>query len=611
MAQSLAYLMLTNGLRAGANYVLDPTVENRIGRGIDCQIVLTDPLSSRVHAIVHCDEDEWWVRDEESRNGTFLNGQKVDEARLVDSSSFSVGQARFTFRLGSPQSAAPAAHAPNLTQTVVLDTPVNADSPLLSATLLDETQTKDMLDLYHLAITLLGCSDPDDVIQKSLDLLHQRAKASVVGFLWVDDAGTLKPKCVIPADAANKVTLSASLTKLVLDKKRAVRVNSMSDQDASESLRVFADAICIPLIAEERTVGAIHLYLEKGRFQQSDFEMALSVANILVTALSQARQWVSLRAAHERLIDKSAAFDELVGESEPMVDLKSKILKIAKAAGCVLVRGESGCGKELVARAIHRCGPRADRPMLSVNCAAIPRDLMESQLFGHKRGAFTGADVDHVGWFEQADSSTLFLDEVGEMTLEGQAKLLRVLEGHPFLPVGGHNEVTVDVRVIAATNRDLGDLVRDGKFREDLYYRLEVFELMVPPLRERGHDLAILIDFFLDHFKKQHGRPELALSTEARQRLLAYQWPGNVRQLRNLIDSAVVLADADQIEPTELGLRDAGGDAFTSLRIDDWERKLIPEALRRSGGSIPEAAKLLGIGRATLYRKIEEYGVER
>lgn len=249
--------------------------------------------------------------------------------------------------------------------------------------------------------------------------------------------------------------------------------------------------------------------------------------------------------------------------------------------------------------------------MLSVNCAAIPADLMESQLFGHKKGAFTGAEADHVGWFKQADSGTLFLDEVGEMTLDGQAKLLRILEGHPFLPVGSTKEVNVDVRVIAATNRDLAEFVREKKFREDLYYRLSVFELYIPPLRDRGDDIGVLIDFFTNHFKTQHGRTALAISDTAREKLLGYSWPGNVRQLRNVIDSAVVMADDNAIKPGDLGLHDAGSGELESLRIDHWERKLIIEALKRTGGNVPDGAKLLGIGRATLYRKIDDYGIER
>jgi transcriptional regulator with GAF, ATPase, and Fis domain len=398
---------------------------------------------------------------------------------------------------------------------------------------------------------------------------------------------------------------------MVFEQGRAVWVAETSAATETESLSHFADAICVPLRHETATVGAIHLYSERGRFHQDDLEFAISLANIVATALVRARKQARLEADHRRLADKSGSFDELLGESPPMRQLKEKIARVARTSGCVLVRGESGSGKELVARAIHRNSPRSDRPLLSVNCAAIPSELMESQLFGHVKGAFTSADSDHKGWFQQADSGSLFLDEVGEMTLEGQAKLLRILEGHPFLQVGGSKEISVDVRVVAATNRDLREFVREKRFREDLYYRLSVFELYIPPLRERGEDGELLIDFFLDHFKKQHGRPGLAISKEARKQLLGYHWPGNVRQLRNVLDSAVVLADGEAIQPEDLGLRDAGRDEWESLRLDYWEQRLIQEALKRTGNQVPAAAELLGLSRATLYRKIEEYKISR
>jgi two-component system response regulator HydG len=353
------------------------------------------------------------------------------------------------------------------------------------------------------------------------------------------------------------------------------------------------------------------VYLEDGRFRQSDFDFIISVANIVAIALVRARAQTTLESNYQRLVEKSPGHDELIGDSPSMRDLKSRLNRVARAPGCVLVRGESGSGKELVARAIHRASPRADRPLVSVNCAAIPADLMESQLFGHKAGSFTGADRDHIGYFQQADLGTLFLDEVGEMTLEGQAKLLRILEGHPFLAVGATEETSVDVRVIAATNQNLQNYVREKRFREDLYYRLSVFELHLPPLRDRGDDIGRLIDFFLDHFRLLHGRPHLTLSDSARAKLLAYRWPGNVRQLRNVLDSAVVLADDESIRPHDLALRDSGSNDLETLRIDEWERRLITEALNRTSDNVPEAAKLLGIGRATLYRKIEQYHIER
>jgi two-component system response regulator HydG len=607
-----AYLSMKHGARAGANYLLEPGIENHIGRGLDCHIVLTDPLSSRVHAIIRHDEDGWWIRDAGSRNGTFLDGQKIDDVRLFDNATIRIGHEEVVFHDGEPLEAFTDTVNPALMQTIVLDAPVdpNDTGNFVRSALLDEEHATVLLDLYQLSITLLGYQEPDRVVRETLDVLKQKLRASVIGFLWVSDDGALKPKIVLPENAANKVTLSSTLTQFVLTKRHAIWVNSHPPEGASDSVKDFADAICVPLISQRQTLGAIHVYLEQGRFRQSDFEFALSVGHLLSVALDNTRRIASLQVQHERLVQQSGSFDELIGESRTMRELKNRIVRVAKASGCVLVRGESGCGKELVARAIHRASPRADRPLLSVNCAAIPRDLMESQLFGHRKGAFTGADSDHSGWFQQADTGTLFLDEVGELTAEGQAKLLRVLEGHPFLPVGAQREIQVDVRLIAATNRDLREFVQDGRFREDLYYRLMVFELYIPPLRERGEDVPRLVDYFFSHFRRQHGRPNLKFSAESLTKLHAYQWPGNVRQLRNVIDSAVVMAEGDEILPEDLGLRDVVSGGLESLRIDYWERKLIQEALKRTEGNIPAAAVLLGIGRATLYRKVDEYSLK-
>ncbi len=613
-----AYLTILTGKRSGTNFTLDPSRETLIGRGTDCHISLLDPLCSRVHAILHCEDGERWiVRDQDSRNGTTVNGQKIHDAALDDGHKVRLGSHEFEFRLSADPATAQGDDA-SMMQTIVQDMPiaVRQSNEEVLAALPNPEQVQELVLLYQLAIRLLGCDDPDEVIRVSLELLKIRTQAAVVGFLWVDDEDQLKPKLVIPQGAANRVTLNKNLTELVLSQGHAVWVANQAAGGEAKQVAHFADAVCAPLVrksrdGERQTVGAIHVYLEDGRFRQSDFDFIIAVANLVVIALVRARAHISLASDFKRLVSASPGYDEMIGESKPMRHLKSKIEKVSRAPGCVLIRGESGTGKELVARAIHRGSHRADRPMISVNCAAIPADLMESQLFGHKSGSFTGADRDHIGFFQQADLGTLFLDEVGELPLEGQAKLLRILEGHPFLPVGAMQEVSVDVRVIAATNQDLAVFVREKKFREDLYYRLSVFELHLPPLRDRDDDLALLIDFFVDHYRRERGRPQLALSEAARAKLLSYRWPGNVRQLRNVLDSAVVLAEEDEILPRDLGLRDTGGDSLDTLQIDVWEKKLILEALRRSDGNVPDAAKLLAIGRATLYRKIETYGVER
>ena len=609
---------MTAGSRFGERYKLDPNVENQAGRGLDCQVVLDDPLCSRVHAILRFSNGQWLVRDNRSLNGTYVNDQKIDEAQLIEGSYLRLASTEFIFHQSNkaplPEPTDTDDALDNVTQTIVLDKQMSIrDSNVLSlGAMSDPNRVKLLLLLHQLSIRLLGCTDPEEVVRVSLDLAKEVTGASLAGFLWVNDEGQLKPKLLLPDEHPTKIHLSDSLTQKVAQERKAVWMSSHQSGKITESLQHYADAICAPMLSDSNLLGAIHIYLTRGRFRHEHFEFIMSLASITAVALARAFREQLLATDYKRLRDKSAGYDELIGDSQPMRELKHKIERLGRTTGCVLIRGESGTGKELVARALHRTSTRADRAMLSVNCAAIPADLMESQLFGHKAGSFTSADRDHTGYFQQADGGTLFLDEAGEMTLEGQAKLLRILENHPFLPVGATQQIQVDVRVVAATNQDLQTYVRERKFREDLYYRLSVFELHIPPLRERGDDIGLLIDFFLDHFKHQHGRPQLNLSSAARSRLLGYHWPGNVRQLRNVMDSAVVLAEAAEIHETDLGLRDAGApkaqQQLDSLNLEAWEQKLIQEALARTSGNVPEAAELLGIGRATLYRKVDKYG---
>ncbi len=607
-----AYLLMNAGLRAGSRYRLVESEKNNLGRDWDCRVVLNDPQCSRVHASIFLEQGSWWIRDHGSSNGTFVNGQRIDEAQLAEGNQVRLGSSLFTFSTavgGQGLQAAAPPSGENTSQTLILDERFNPSETgqYTLEFLSDHGSGGDFFFLFQLSVKLLSVDKPDEVVQLCVSRLLERTRGTVAGFMWLTDQGQLQPKVVFPADESGKLQLDEKLTRRVVKQKHLIRIEHGTGKFESG----FADSICLPLIMNEEAIGALHLYRQDQSFNDAQLKLVSSVANIMVRSLQRANRQATMEAEHQRLAFRSADTHELIGESPPMRSLKSKIARIARASGCVLIRGESGSGKELVARALHRSGPRAERPMLCVNCAAIPRDLMESQLFGHKRGAFTSAQSDHVGWFQQADLGTLFLDEIGELTLEGQAKLLRILEGHPFLPVGGSQQITVDVRVICATNRDLREVVKEKQFREDLYYRLSVFELTIPPLRDRGADLQYLMEHFLQHFKTQHGRPDLRLSDQARSRMLSFSWPGNVRQLRNVIDSAVVMAETDQISADDLGIRDHPGGELGSLKIDDWERKLIKEALARTAKNVPQAAELLGISRATLYRKIDEYGIER
>jgi len=609
------YLLVTRGREPDLRYSLDKTQENKMGRGLECQVQLNDPLSSRVHAKLFFKESQWHVSDAGSRNGTLLNGSKIDVAILASGNKIRIGNTELEF-IDDTINEDLTIERINLSHDfrgdklgAVADGTASGMSAFLS--LRKAGRSEDLSDLHQLSIRCITLSTPEQVSELAIDVLRNRTQATFVALLFADHDGKLIVQRKYPNTNDGRALLSDKLTDMVCKQATAVWVKNEMRQIGDTTLRHFADAICVPLLNEGKTIGVIHLYREKEVFEKHSFDFAIAAASFIAASLVRARNESSLRNKHERLQHKNADFDELLGESQPMVELKERIVRVAKASGSILVRGESGSGKELVARAIHRASMRADHPMLSVNCAAMPSELMESQLFGHVKGAFTGADKDHVGWFQQAHGGTLFLDEIGEMTLAGQAKLLRILEGHPFLPVGGRKEVRVDVRVITATNRDLSEFVADKRFREDLYYRLSVFEIIVPPLRQRGNDIGLLIDHFLEHFGRQHGRMQLKLSDAARKRMLEYSWPGNVRQLRNLIDSAVVLATGDEIRATDITLHESKTEIYDTLNIEQWEQRLIQEALRRTKANMPEAADLLGISRATLYRKLESFGLNK
>ncbi|MDP8214964.1 MAG: sigma-54 dependent transcriptional regulator [Candidatus Euphemobacter frigidus] len=322
-----------------------------------------------------------------------------------------------------------------------------------------------------------------------------------------------------------------------------------------------------------------------------------------------------------------AGFQDIIGLSPVLLELFTLIHKVKDQDITVLIQGESGTGKELVARAIHQQSSRMDKPFVSVNCAAIPETLLESELFGHEKGSFTGADTRVIGRFEQADHGCLFLDEIGDMSPATQAKVLRVFEGRTFERVGGRQQITVDVRIIAATNRDLEENVSRGRFREDLFYRLSAFPLVLPPLRERMEDLPLLTAHILREFNRTASRKITAVTLAASNKLLGYYWPGNIRHLENVVKRAAILTgggvvDASHIIPerrrpgTRLPAKGSGLEEGTPTNgmaihsLAEVEKEAIEKTLRQTEMNISQAAKGLGISRATLYKKIREYGIE-
>jgi DNA-binding NtrC family response regulator len=319
-------------------------------------------------------------------------------------------------------------------------------------------------------------------------------------------------------------------------------------------------------------------------------------------------------------------FGAIVGESEALAEVLTRVEQVAPTASTVLLRGETGTGKEMVARAVHLNSDRAERPFVAVNCAALPAELLESELFGHEKGAFTGAIAQRKGRFELADGGSLFLDEIGELPMEVQVKLLRVLQEREFERVGSGTPIKVDVRVISATNRDLEALTEQQRFREDLYYRLNVFPLVLPPLRDRGNDVLLLAEHFLEKFVRINRRGPTELDPDARAALMAHSWPGNVRELQNVIERAAIVAGAATLSAADLdfGRRPqaspppsapAAADAEASsrplrARLADEERTSIVRAIEGSGGNIAAAARALGINRSTLYFRIKKHKLD-
>jgi DNA-binding NtrC family response regulator len=318
------------------------------------------------------------------------------------------------------------------------------------------------------------------------------------------------------------------------------------------------------------------------------------------------------------MLDKRYGFEAIIGKSEPMERLFDKMRLVAPTRSSVLIVGKSGTGKELVANALHVGSPRKDERFLALNCGAIPSDILESELFGHEKGAFTGAVARKIGKFELAHKGTLFLDEISELYPELQVKLLRVLEERSVMRVGGGDLIEVDFRLIAATNRDLEKAVEAGRFREDLYYRLKVVTLVLPPLRERAGDIPLLAEHYLRHFCEEEGREPVGISPAALEALTAHAWPGNVRELKNLIESLVIFHQGTEIDLADLPSELRAGGAVSGSGVvqaasgevrtmADIERQAILETLERTDGKRAEAAKLLGIGLRTLQRKLREY----
>ena len=374
------------------------------------------------------------------------------------------------------------------------------------------------------------------------------------------------------------------------------------------------------LVTGHGTVPSAVTAIQQGAFHYLLKPLDLNQLRAVAEKACESLRLRRTNAELNRRLDERFGFEGVIGVSPQMNDVIDRLKRIAPTNASVLIQGETGTGKELVAQAIHQNSPRKNKPFVALNCAALSENILESELFGHVKGAFTDASTDRVGKFEYAHGGTLFLDEVGDMPLATQIKLLRVLENGEITRVGSNDPVKVNVRILSATNRDLEEAIRAGTFREDLYHRLKVVTIVLPRLTDRAQDIPLLIEHFIKIFAKRHEKQIKSMSTAARRKLLAFDWSGNVRQLRNVIESMVVVdydgvLDLDDL-PAELGdqvdspLPSSSGGGLGELvgkSLDEIERYFIAETLGFTGGNREEAAKLLGIGERTLYRKIKQY----
>jgi DNA-binding NtrC family response regulator len=582
--------------------VCDLTTDGKatLGRHRTNSVVLHDEHASRHHAEITFEDGHWLIANVGMPlNGTRVNGLRIGRATpLEHGQEIGVGDTRlrFTIEDGAETAAAP---------TVKKASP--GDGEFDSSTLF---QADELTQLCGFMSGAVEESEARPLIRRALETVRGQTQAAVVGFLSLDPEGPV-PKLILPEEAQVDVSLSRHLTQKAQQTGRIVWLAGEAGLlENADSLGPFTDALCAPVKAGGVPLGALHVYRYNARFTERHQRFCEVLAGYLANRLHVLRGQRILEAENSRLRGHAPAADELIGSSSAMQQLRQRISRAAPRAATVLIRGESGVGKELVALALHRQSPWRDGPLVVVNCAAIAATLPEAELFGHCKGAFTGADRDRPGLFQQADEGTLFLDEVGELPLDCQAKLLRVIEGKGFRPVGATSEVRVDVRIVAATNRDLEQEVKRNTFRQDLFFRLQVIPLTVPPLREHAEDIPDLVAHYLEKLA-QDCRRQVRLSDAALARLQSYSWPGNVRQLWAVLESAVTMTDSAIIDALDLPLPvETSGEAL-SLNLDELEGWAIRQALKRTKGNVSQAAKLLGVVRDTLANKMKKWGIER
>ncbi len=606
-----------------------PDSDLSLGRDASNGLPIGDPSVSRRHCLIRREASGFKVRDLDSRNGTLVNGEPVKDHWLHHLDEIAVGDSVFRFLIeDDPDKSSGSSRVVEFEDTGAThaaaeirpeDVLYLQPDKILSELPATSRLARNLSALLKISRVVHSIRDLDELQAQVLDLIFEVAPAERGAILLDGTSGEFNSVFGRNREARNEksVRVSRTIARRVLEQGLAILGSDVPGTGlaAVESLIALQvrSLLCVPLSIYQRTIGCIYLDTINvaDRFNEDHLQLVTAIAGISAVALENARRLQWLEQENQRLTTEITLDRTLVGESPRMKDVFQFLARVAPTDATVLIGGESGTGKELAARAIHRKSPRASKPFVAINCAAIPENLLESELFGYERGAFTGAVAQKKGRLEMADGGVLFLDEIGELAPSLQVKLLRVLQEREFERVGGNRAIHVDIRLIAATNRDLEEASRKGEFRQDLYFRLNVVSLTMPPLRDHKEDIPMLVSFLVEkHCTKCGTRPK-ALSRQALACLQNYDWPGNVRELENVMERALVLGTSEDILPEDLPEnlleRDPApgvGEAKYHGAVKELKKRLIQSALEEAHGSITEAAKALGVHPNYLHRLI-------
>jgi transcriptional regulator with GAF, ATPase, and Fis domain len=610
-------LMAVSGsLRGTIRCLIDDHIS--IGRSESNHFRLNDSAVSRQHCTIQQVDGGYELTDLDSHNGTFVNGIPVRRKALQHGDAIRVGRSELLFLVDEGDSSSDETVLLSNEPSVSKMETIRLDQPGSSTTTGIEVgrMARDLAALFRINDIVNSIRDLSVLQRELLRLIGEVIPAengAIVLITQLDDDPDSVCSWSRGGDHQQPIKIQRDVVHRALWERATILTNAAP---ASTDAR---NVLCVPLVATEKTVGVVYLTspgsAADAPFSEEHIHFLNSVSRIAAVTIENRLALAALSQENQQLKEQIYTSD-IVGESRQVQQLEDFISRVAQGDSAVLIRGESGTGKELVARAIHQRSPRSARPFVAINCAAIPETLLESELFGHEKGAFTGAAAVKKGKLEAAEDGTLFFDEIGELAPLLQAKLLRALQQREFERLGGTRCLKFTARVLAATNKNLEQAIKAGEFRQDLYYRLNVVGVTVPPLRERRDDISLLALYFAARYAAKSKRPFKGISREARQLLMNYSWPGNVRELENAIEHAIVLGLTEEILPEDLpvAILEEQSTVLEGARYHDVlnhaKKELILNALHEAAGSYPDAARLLGIHPKYLHRLVRNLNLK-